>query len=180
MWCICVKPHCPHLVEDAYTSCQISVCSDHATHQWKDWELLAFALLHLSSPMCLSCHWDQRVNYCRLTQKPSLPSDKCTWCWIRILDQKDGGPTMHCMYLHLSVSIFVWMSASLALPAKFLQLRLAALDGLRLRLPLTLVLLQCRLEMDIFHLFNLSFIFLGRPLKWYWVFGKAIRVSRDC
>ena len=43
--------------------------------------------------------------------------------------------------LHLSVAIFVWMTTALALPAEFLQLGLAALDGLRFRPPLTLILL---------------------------------------
>lgn len=44
-------------------------------------------------------------------------------------------------YLHLSVSIFVRVTTSLALPAEFLQLGLAALDRLRFRPPLTLILL---------------------------------------
>lgn len=43
--------------------------------------------------------------------------------------------------LHLSVSVFVGVAAALALPAQLLQLGLAALDGLRLRPPFTLVLL---------------------------------------
>lgn len=50
--------------------------------------------------------------------------------------------TLGFTYLHLSVSIFVRVTTALALPAKFLQLGLAALDGLRFRPPLTLILLQ--------------------------------------
>lgn len=45
-------------------------------------------------------------------------------------------------HLHLSVSIFVWVATALALPAEFLQLGLAALDRLRFRPPLALILLQ--------------------------------------
>ncbi len=50
------------------------------------------------------------------------------------------------VHLHLSVSIFVRMATSLALPPQLLQLWLTALDGLHLRLPLALVLLQRRLD----------------------------------
>lgn len=44
--------------------------------------------------------------------------------------------------LHLSVSVFVGVTAALALPPELLQLGLAALDGLRFGPPLALVLLQ--------------------------------------
>lgn len=44
-------------------------------------------------------------------------------------------------HLHLSVSVFVGVTAALALPAEFFQLGLAALDGLGLRSSLTLIFL---------------------------------------
>lgn len=49
-------------------------------------------------------------------------------------------------YLHLSVSIFVGVSAALALPPQFLELGLAAFDGLRFGPALTLVLFQSSLK----------------------------------
>jgi len=53
---------------------------------------------------------------------------------------------LYATYLHLSVSILVGMTTSLTLPPQFLELWLAALNGLNLWLPLTLVLLQRWLE----------------------------------
>lgn len=65
----------------------------------------------------------------------------------------------HLTCLHLSVSVFVGVTAALALPSEFLQLGLAALDGLGFRPSLALVLLQGGLRANkVFVLMLLAFL----------------------
>lgn len=64
--------------------------------------------------------------------------------------------------LHLSVSVFVGVTAALALPPELLQLGLAALDGLRFGPPLALVLLQGGLRANEEATFNVSLLFLHK------------------
>lgn len=93
--------------------------------------------------LCKAVMWDSCIPQGSVLYNPPPPLPTC---------------------LHLSVSVFVGVTAALALPSEFLQLGLAALDGLGFRPALALVLLQGGLRAkDAFGVKTRHFVLMGYP-----------------
>lgn len=102
-------------------------------------QLVPFKSALILSEMCLRDFSNERGPCVWLTMAYMLHTFYFLLVWMICFVVSPHHP---CGYLHLSVSVFVGVTTALTLPAELLELGLAALDRLRFRPPLALILLQ--------------------------------------